>query len=303
MKKLIWSIGVGLFVVILITVGKNAFSYHFYEESNGMQAAIHRETIDSIFIGSSMFRQGIDIYEAEESLDGTTFVLTYNGNQPVMMLEELEYMVDNGLTIKNLYVDLYPYNAAVVPWISDVKMLWDSDFGFKVDVWNILNDYNKVNVSEAYEWFFLANNEYMLTYPINSRVVSSMFHDGGSTVASAGKTKEELDATPTLGTREGTLDIQMESFVGIADFAKEHDINMIYLETPKYQKTVEDETYQMLLNDTVQLCEDNDIPYLLAKDLEFDSTNAAYFQDLIHLSSKGRTEYTKLLLQKIKNTE
>ncbi len=82
-EKLIRSIIIGLLVAVAIILLKNTFSYKFSEKSNGMQAAIQRKTIDHLFIGSSMFRQGIDIFEAEKGLDGTTFVLSYNGNQPV----------------------------------------------------------------------------------------------------------------------------------------------------------------------------------------------------------------------------
>ena len=38
---------------------------------------------------------------------------------------------------------------------------------------------------------------------------------------------------------------------------------------------------------------------ILAEELSFDFADAACFQDLIHLSTEGRTLYTKLLCEKL----
>ena len=39
----------------------------------------------------------------------------------------------------------------------------------------------------------------------------------------------------------------------------------------------------------------------LSKELNFDHSNPGYYQDLIHLSTEGRTTYTRLLCQALKN--
>ena len=89
-----------------------------------MPALIKQEEVDHLFIGSSMFRQGLDIDALEENLDGSVYVLSYNGNQPVFMAKELEYLIDHGVKIKNLYIDFYAYTLTAVPWISDTKCFW-----------------------------------------------------------------------------------------------------------------------------------------------------------------------------------
>lgn len=62
-----------------------------------------------------MFRQGLSIDVLEEELPGTSYILSYNGNQPALMAMELAYMLEQGLQVTNLYIDLYPYTAAAAP--------------------------------------------------------------------------------------------------------------------------------------------------------------------------------------------
>ncbi len=42
---------------------------------------------------------------------------------------------------------------AVIPWISDVKMLWDSNLSYKIETYGILKNYNQISVKQFYEWF------------------------------------------------------------------------------------------------------------------------------------------------------
>ena len=138
-----------LLAVLLLTGIKNEYARLLPVSSYGMQAAIRKKSIDHLFIGSSMFRQGLSIDVLEEELEGNVYILSYNGNQPAFMAMELEYMLREGLEIGTLYVDLYPYTAAATPWISDTKILLDTDLSFKLDAWRLMNEYNDTKLLEA----------------------------------------------------------------------------------------------------------------------------------------------------------
>ena len=284
-----------------------------------------------LFIGSSMFRQGLSIDVLEEMLEGEVYILSYNGNQPAFMAMELEYMLKEGLEIDTLYVDLYPYTAAAAPWISDTKILLDTDLSFKLDAWKLMNVYNDTKLLDFYELFVTANNEQILTYPIHNRLVSAQFRNGGNILTPGGQTKEHLDSLGMLGGRDGLQEAQVEGYIKILELAREHGVKVYFIETPKYERMYRDadymELYEACRNKMEELTEadgtispkeaggsketgqesginkaDTDAynaEVILAEELAFDFTDAACFQDLIHLSTEGRTLYTKLLCEKL----
>ena len=148
MKKIITTVVSVILAVALVIVLKNQYGSIFAGNTYGMPAAIEKGKIDHLFIGSSMFRQGLDIDALEENLDGEVYILSYNGNQPVFMAKELEYLLEQGLEIENLYIDFYAYTLTAVPWISDTKMFLDTDLAFKMDAWKIMSENNEVGFKD-----------------------------------------------------------------------------------------------------------------------------------------------------------
>ena len=318
-----------LLAVLLLTGIKNEYARLLPVSSYGMQAAIRKKSIDHLFIGSSMFRQGLSIDVLEEELEGNVYILSYNGNQPAFMAMELEYMLEEGLEIGTLYVDLYPYTAAAAPWISDTKILLDTDLGFKLDAWKLMNACNDTKFLDFYELFVTANNEQILTYPIHNRLVSAQFRNGGNILAPGGQTKEHLDSLGMLGGRDGLKEAQVKGYEKILDLAKEHGIQVCFIETPKYERMYQDadymELYEACTDKIRRLAETQGatslkgaderkrtgegsrengeagtkVKMILAEELAFDFGDAACFQDLIHLSAEGRTWYTKLLCERL----
>ena len=208
MKKILTTVVTVILAVALVIALKNQYGSLFSGSTYGMPAAIAKGEIEHLFIGSSMFRQGLDIDVLEENLDGEVYILSYNGNQPVFMAKELEYLLDQGVKIHNLYIDFYAYTLTAVPWISDTKMFLDTDLGFKMGAWKTMAENNEVGLKDFYEMFVTANNEQILMYPVNNTLVSSQFRNGGSLMVPAGQSKEHLD-TLDLGVRDGLFESQL----------------------------------------------------------------------------------------------
>ncbi len=296
----------GILLAVLLLAGiKNEYARFLPVSSYGMQAAIGKKSVDHLFIGSSMFRQGLSIDVLEEELEGSVYILSYNGNQPAFMAMELEYMLKEGLEVGTLYVDLYPYTAAATPWISDTKILLDTDLGFKIDAWELMAANNDTKFLDFYELFVTANNEQLLTYPIHNRLVSAQFRNGGNILTPGGQTKEHLDSLGMLGGREGIQETQMEGYKKILELAEDHGIRVCFIETPKYERMYQDADYMGLYEECTKevrkLTEADvkDTSLILAEELGFDFSEPACFQDLIHLSTEGRTLYTRLLCERL----
>lgn len=303
MKKILKILSAVLLAAAVLVILKNQYGSIFAGNTYGIPAAIEQQKIDHLFIGSSMFRQGLDIDVLEENLDGNVYILSYNGNQPVFMAEELEYLLENGVEIENLYIDFYAYTLTAVPWISDTKMFLDTDLQFKTDAWKLMSQYNEVDFGDFYEMFVTANNEQILMYPVNNAIVSSQFRNGGSLMVPGGQSEEYLDSLD-LGVRDGLYEEQLEGYEKILKLSQEYGISLLFIETPKYEKLLTDTRkggYPELLEEMVSWAEKKDAPYLLAEVFDFDHSDGANFQDLIHLSGAGRKSYCEMLTQYIEN--
>lgn len=295
MKKVGCALSVAFALALLIIGIKNEYARYLPGGAYGMGPLLEAGGAEHVFIGSSMFRQGLDIRVLEEELGESVYLLSYNGNQPVFMAMELEYLLGEGVKISHLYVDLYGYTASSPPWISDRKILLDTDLRFKREVWAQMRAWNDTGFLDFYELFVTANNEQILTLPIHNKLLSSQFYKGGTLLYSAGTTGEALDYS--LGTREGIHPAQAQGYAKLINLAEQYGISLTFVETPKYQSMYEDGTYQMLLSQCQGAVEGQDV--LLARELDFDNTSPEQFQDLIHLSSQGREAYTRQLCEKL----
>lgn len=311
MKRVIKAIGAALALSLVLILAKNEYARLLPASTYGMQAVLRKGETENLFIGSSMFRQGLDIDVLEERLEGSSYILSYNGNQPALMAMELQYLLEQGLKIRNLYIDLYPYTAAADPWISDTKILLDTDLKFKARAWRLMKDSTGAGFRDFYEFFVTANNEQLLTYPLNNKIVSAQFRNGGSLIAQPGKTKEELYGLETLGSRDGVNRTQAEGYGKIVELAEEYELNLWFLETPKYERMYADADYQKLYGEALDIVRElqqdwtgtGSFTILCTENLEFDITDAGCYQDLIHLSAEGRENYTKLLCENLKMAE
>ncbi len=301
MKKYVKAIAVGLLIALCFLSVKNFIAYKFPNSSSGMQAAIKQGEISNLFMGSSLFRQGIDIYTAEEMLSENSFVLSYNGNQPVQMLEELKMLLRNDVKIDNLYMDLYVYSSALRPAISDTKLIWDLDFQGKCKVYQDMVTYSEAGFTEFADFFISSNNEYMLLYPVFNAVMEKEFYKGGNIRETMGSTSEILDNLVSPGERVGIDSTQKQALREIISICEEEDINICFVEVPKYYTLDEADYYVRLRTELEEVVADEKI--IKASDLSFDNRNPAYYQDLFHLSGEGRRTYTKLLIEAATESE
>lgn len=91
--KYSWSIIIVMVNIILIIFIKNNYAYKLMNYNNfGMPALIKKGEVTDLWLGSSAFRQGIDIKVIEEKGEKDSWILSYNGNQPVFEELQLKYL-------------------------------------------------------------------------------------------------------------------------------------------------------------------------------------------------------------------
>lgn len=300
-----------VFVIILITViiCKSEFTPQLLEDATyGMPALIKRGYIDNLYIGSSMFRQGLDIETLDR--DGEShYVLGYNGNQPIMEYYELNKLLSEGLRIKNLYIDMYAYSAWKEPAIEDEKIFMEMGFIDKVNMINLLGR-DRIDFGSFWRMFVTGNNELLLFWPINYPLINSQFKNGGSLVKTESADQATLDSYSNVLIEDKMNLLQKESIKKIISLAKEENINLIFVETPKYYTTCMDSSYQNAMKEYIDFLEtqgvncyvecntasNNNSDESCIMVYDYEVSNATYFSDLLHLSYNGRVRFSKSLV-------
>lgn len=279
---------------------KNNYSFMLLNNASyGSTNIINKGEINNLFIGSSMFRQGIDIKTLEDNREDN-YILSYNGNSPYLEYYELLNLLDNNVKINNLYVDMYVYVMYQEPKISDEKMLLEFDFKQKKEILSKIGN----GFSLLYETYVTSNNEFIITYPINSQIVNNTFYKGGSLLMPSGESSEVLDNSYVYDLSGDMNSIQIEYLIKLIKLAKDNNINLTFIETPKYATVKNNESYLEAMEKYKDILDDLDVRYIV-NSIEANNTysflndNPEYYFDNIHLSYKGRVAFTNVLLDYI----
>lgn len=293
--KLIISLVTGLILSILLITSKNALSpYLMHEASYGMPALIERGEVKNLFIGSSMFRQGLDISVLDSCLDESDYyILSYNGNTPMMELFELEYLLESGLSIENLYLDMYAFTLFDDQGLQDEKIYLELPSHKSYALW--LGNSKEQSLSSLWRSLCTANNEMIINWPISSKIANSRFRNGGNLNHVAGSNSVILKKMSIPTIEKNMLDEQASAIDKIVSLCRTNGINITFIETPKYYLVSNDSNYIQAMNIYKNYLSSKGIPYFTSSEYSFDNHNSDYYSDLIHLSTNGRIAFTNCL--------
>lgn len=293
-------------LIILCCVGfiifKTLFSYSLFRNATyGMPALIKEGHADQLFIGSSMFRQGIDIQTLNEYFpEKENYILAYNGNQPIWEYYQLKYLLENDVTIDRVYIDMYIYSMIEVPKLSDEKMFLEFDFQNKRDIFSCVKD--NLSITDMWHMWVGSCNEMLFFWPIYRQLINSQFENGGTKTNNAGASKQVLDEIAVPDLSSDINEIQYLYLQKIAEMAKKNNIELIFIETPKYTKVDEDYQYKekmSLYRTTAKTLGIQELDIIA----DFNHADASNYIDIIHLSEKGRNEFTSMVCDAINVSE
>lgn len=295
-----------LLVCILAILVKNQYSHILLKNATyGIPALINKGRVENLYIGSSMFRQGLDIHILNEDTESDNYILSYNGNQPSSEYYQLKYLLDHDVKIENLYIDMYVYSAWKNPEISDEKIFMEIDTAEKWNLWKLIRGYSDTPVESFWRIFVNSNNELLLTWPIMAPILNSQFYNGGTLRETAPVSYETLMKSSVAPLNGEMNTIQQEYLSKIIEVAHANDINIIFIETPKFETVALNPSYVEAMEEYIELLEDKEVDYILSGALaeqvkgvplavyEFDSSNAEYYMDTIHLSGGGRRTFSE----------
>lgn len=307
MKKLLKTSITAIGICFILLLLKNQYaSLLLINSTYGMPALIKQTSVQNLYLGSSMFRQGLDI---ETLAENDSYILSYNGNQPCLEFYELKYLLDHGVRIENLYVDMYVYSAWENPKISDEKLFMEIGIPEKYLLWNLIKSTQENdNFQALWRIWVNSNNELILTWPVSSPIINSQFKNGGALTRPGNVSKNELIQTAVPSIDENINSTQEYYIKALIQLAQENDINITFVETPKYETVSNDISYlsamaqyshlldqsntaYIVSENTIRQCQLNNVPFYT-----FDISDENYYSDTMHLSYNGRIAFTNALL-------
>ena len=311
MKINIKAVAVGLMFALILLFIKNSYSYVLSRQIDaGLARVIEEGGAENLYIGSSMFRQGINIDVLNEK-EENAFVLSYNGNQPAGELLQLEYLIDNGCVLEHVYIDMYAYSAVEEPWLDDNRLLFDTDLEFKVNYLNLIMQNERAGLGTVWELFVTSNNEQFLMWPLHRVLTGERYNNGGSNAWVSGTNEKDMaNRKPPYPESIEINAGQKEAIIGIVNLCREHNIQLTFVETPKYQSVHENEKYISIMSEYVSLLEELQVEYVISDDTAtavgvveseyalpytFPNENANYYQDTIHLATEGSAVFSAVL--------
>jgi hypothetical protein len=307
MKRTLLNFVIALFIVIAYVITKPMILNTRMSSANfGTDVLVKKGKIDYLFIGSSMFRQGIQF---ENVNNENVFLLGYNGQQPYMIYHLIKYLLSEGVQIDNLYCDMYVYSLIAPPAVSDDRIFLNTNFDLQLALLNEVTKYGDGDWSTYYEGLVSSNNEMVVTWPITFSLINSRYDRGASLPSKEkGKSQKVLDAESPKIISDEFDERQVFYLKEIVKIAKDNNINLCFIETPKYKKVTQESNYAELMSGYVNLLKGNKIimDYRTYNRLSckgniitynFDDDNASNFLDLLHLSGQGRSYFCRELFK------
>lgn len=300
-KKLIITILISVIAVVSIIMLKNMVSYKLPNESMGVRSVISRGHVDTLFVGSSAYRKGINMYMVEEMLPGESFMLTYNGNQPFNMAIELRELIAGGADIDTLVVDFNPSMADRGADLSDKRLLWDISMDGKKNLWKELAKREDAGIFTWFDYWVSSNMDYAVTYMVAKPMISQRYYLGGSSSLdeSEGKTASELEELEIIE-NPGINELQMRSVDEIIALCHDNNINLIFLECPRYITMADNENYKAKSDELRLHIEEQDVCVITGAYMGFDNKNPEYYADLTHMSGDGGRVLTEMIINVLK---
>ncbi len=317
MKRLLIIFVLVLGVCSAFVLLKNEYAYLLLRDSTyGFSPLISGNSkAGTLFLGSSMFRQGLDIY-ALASRYPDSWILAYNGNQPIIENEEIHYLARYNFVPKRIFIDMYAFSVVEQSKVSDDRIFLHTDLRFKMNLWKKLRANGDMTVSTLWQMLVTSNNENLLTWFLHKPLVEKRYYRGGNILDVAGR--DSVTILQSLEVEISQLNLRREQVVAIREmvaFCRQQGIQLAFIETPKYQSVV-DSRYISIMEEYGALLDSLHVLYYLSEEtakrlprgdvsenvavVPFNSSDPKFFSDYIHLSSDGRREYSKSLMESLR---
>ena len=301
MKKVIITVAAALIIIAAAVTFKNVYSCEMPIRNRGIHDAIKTGDLDVLFIGSSTFRANIDMPTMDEAFNGRVYDISYGGNQLVataIQYDELKRRSNNDYGI--IVFELGPMMLTQEVALSDSRVIWDLTWEGKKALWKSMYEAGNTDFPMMYEYFVTSGMDDLITFPVTEPFYGTRYYKGAKTDETGSPGEAVLEGEEFDISDKTLVKAQADAVKDIIDKCRRDGQDFVFLESPCYYRLQEDPAFIKYREEYIKILDENDAPYILATDVEFDSHAPAFFEDMNHMSADGRREYTKELIQVFK---
>lgn len=304
MKKVIITVAAALIIVVAVVAFKNVYSCEMPIKNRGIHDAIKTGDLSILFIGSSTFRANIDMPSMDEAFDGRVYDISYGGNQLVatsIQYDELKRRSGNKYGI--IVFELGPMMLTQDVALSDSRVIWDLTWEGKKELWESMYAAGNTDFSMMYEYFVTSGMDDLITFPVTEPFYSTRYYKGAKTDETGSPGEAVLEGEEFDISEETLVQAQADAVKDIIDKCRRDGQDFVFLESPCYHRLQEDPVFKKYREEYIRILDENDAPYILATDVDFDSSDPELFEDMNHMSANGRRAYTKELIKVFKKND
>ena len=298
MKKIILTLGAAVVIIIAAVAFKNAYSCEMPIRNRGIRDAVNTGDLDVLFIGSSTFRSNVDMPMMDKAYDGRVYDISYGGNQFVataIQYDEIKRRSGNDYGL--IVFELGPMMLTQKVALSDSRVIWDLSWEGKKALWKSMYEAGNTDFPMMYEYFVTSGMDDLITFPITEPFYGTRYYKGAKTDETVSPGREWLENEEFDISGEELVQAQADAVVDIINKCRADGQDFVFVESPCYHRLQEDPVFRKYKDEFIKLLEENRAPYILASDVDFDTSDADNFEDMNHMSAAGRRAYTEELIR------
>lgn len=297
MKKVIITLAVAFIIIAAAVAFKNVYSCEMPIRNRGIHDAIKTGDLDILFIGSSTFRANIDMPSMDEAYNGRVYDISYGGNQLVataIQYDEIKRRSGNNYGL--MVFELGPMMLTQEVALSDTRVIWDLTWEGKKALWDSMYAAGNTDFPMMYEYFVTSGMDDLITFPVTEPFYGTRYYKGAKTDETTSPGKVVLEGEEFDISGKTLIQAQADAVADIISECRRDGQEFIFLESPCYYRLQKDPTFMKYREEYIRILDENNAPYILATDVDFDSSDPELFEDMNHMSAKGRREYTAVLI-------
>jgi hypothetical protein len=303
MKALLLTIAGSLLLMSLLVTVKFLLEDRLAPTDVGIHGVLQLQRVDLLLVGSSHTRQGYDARLLESLTGASAFIVAYNGLDPVGMVPVVRAILSNPQRHpKLLVIEANCVRLSHLPDVEDPRLFFDSPPAIKaqlIDDYLRTHHYDRDSYVDVFSLIVNRGNDAIATWPFLHRIMSNLSYHGGY----MGKNMPGLDPAafsklrvPIDGERPNPE--QIAALHMIIELAKMNHVAVVLVDTPAPAPVEAQPVIAAMQQEWQHLAAVEAVPYARGID-GFSNTDPALFSDSSHLSTAGRTLYTRLFAESL----
>ena len=300
MKKSLLTMLAALLLIIAAVGFKNIYSCRMPIKNRGIRDALNSGDLDILFIGSSTFRANLDMTMLDEATGGRAYDVCYGGNHmAAASVQYREIRKRSGSRYGLIAFEMGPMILTQSLALSDSRVIWDLSWEGKKELWEIMKKGGVTSFPMMYEYFVTSGMDDLLTFPVTEPFYATRYYKGAKTDETGSPGKEVLEGEEFDISGEEIVEAQTEAVREIIRQCRSDGQAFIFIESPVYHRFADDRKYLECRREFEKILKEEDAPFILADEVDFDNRDPDLFEDMNHMSLKGRREYTGELIKRL----